>query len=187
MDSFDLSRTSKYKVDQIIKTKYGGRYSKKEAVDKGGAGIGGLLYYESNAEDAAYFKCNIELLKKGIIFYFRDLDENKMLLFNFDEIVSISLLKDADILVKKRFSIFRKMLQWGFEYHTARIMLFEQEIISDYKPELIVKCKDYKDLKFEVHRIKPQPVIGFLHQIQDLISIHMDMKEFEYIDEALNS
>ena len=145
-----------------------------------------MLYYESNSEDAAYYKCNIELLKNGLIFYFRDLEENKILLFSFDEINGISLIKEADILVKKRFSIFRKLLRWGFDYYTAKIMLFEQEIISDYHPELIIKCKDYKDLKFEVHRIKPRPVINFLNQIKEDIPIKVDMKEYEYIEEELS-
>ncbi len=182
MDRFNLTRTSKLKIDSIITKKYGGRYSRKESWKMDGSGTGGLIHYK-DGENGAFLKCNIELLKQGIAIYFRDLEINDLLLFNLDEIESISLAKEMDLLNRRDSSLFSKLIKSGIPYFRAKILLLEKDIIHEYPAILEIKATDYQKLEFEVIKSNPYKIAEILKKLQPRLSteIQINIQEYGYI------
>lgn len=181
MDNFDFFRTSKHKINYTISSKYEGRYTKKEAFAIGGSGIAGLVHYENLDENNKFLKVNLELLKGGLAVYYRNVDQNNITIFSFDEIEEIILTKEMHLLVDRKFSIFRRMINLGFSFWYAKIFLLEDEIIAEYKPELVIKSKNYEDMVLHISRVKPDPIIDFLSKISSKVKIAVNIEEYKYI------
>ncbi len=181
MDNFDFFRTSKFKIDDVITSKYGGRYSKSEAFNLGGIGIAGLIHYKNEEENSPFLKVNLELLRGGLAIYYRNIDQNNVTIFSFDEISKISLKKESHILVPKSYSIFNKLLKLGFNFYTAKLFLLEQEIIAEYKPELIIESNQYDDMVMYVHRKSPMPIVDFLKKASSQVDLLIDIAEYKYV------
>lgn len=181
MDTFDLNKTSNLKVDSVIRKKYGGRFSRSEQWEKKGIGVGKLLLYDE--DDGTHFKSNIELVREGLVIYYRNLTINKAIILGYDEVESISLIKEDDILVAKRFSIFKRLLKMGVSYYNAKIFLLEPEIINEYKPELTLLLKEYDPIKLIVHRRNPHDVADLLQKIDHPLPIEINLLQYKYAEQ----
>lgn len=164
----------------------GGHYTKREAMNIGGIGVGGLKYLQG-AEDVDkikrdyYLRSNIETLKNGIAFYLRDDSGNYMLLIHKTEILSISFDKEHDELIEReKFSLFEKCLAKGIPYHYAKLMLMEDEII-DLKPtKLKVITSGLDEINFECTRRNPLKVKEYFLNSPFADKFVEDYRTYEY-------
>lgn len=181
MDTFDLNKTSKVRVNNAIHTRYGGRYSTSEIFKLGRAGVAGMIYFDESLESGKHVKVTLERLKNGLAIYFRNIDENRVLIFNFEEIMEVKLVKEEDILVKKSPSIFSLLLKMGVNYHYAKMFLLEHEIINEYKAELTIYPNQFEPIKLFITRKKPEPIIEFVDNLKDAVQSLISLKTFSYI------
>jgi hypothetical protein len=181
MDSFDLNSTSKLRVNNVISKSYGGRYSRSEALQMKRIGAGGMIYMDETLKKDTHVKCTLEILKGGLAIYFRNIDENRILIFAYDELESISFTKEADILVEKPYSIFKSLLSFGVNFFYARIFLFEHEIINDFKAELLISPQSYSNLKLFVTRKSPKAIGVLLQNLKHKVNTNIDIQEYKYI------
>ena len=181
MDSFDLNRTSKLRVNNIINTQYGGRFSATEIMQNGRVGAAGMIFYDATLGEGKHVKVTLERLKSGLAIYFRNIDENKLLLFNYNEVNEITLLKEEDILVKKSPSLFTFLKNIGVNYYYARMFLFEHEIINEYKAELTIYPSNFDEIKLYVSRKNPKVIVDFVDCISDKINKRIDLKTYAYM------
>jgi len=101
----NLEKVSRIKRNNLIVEYCGGQYTKREAVNVGGVGVGGLKYIDGaeqvdTIKRRAYLRSNIETLKNGLAFYLRDDEGNYMLLIHSSEILNIMLMEDEIIDLK---------------------------------------------------------------------------------------
>ena len=181
MDSFDLNRTAKLRVNNVISKSYGGRYSRSEALQLKRIGVGGMIFMDESLKENTHVKCTLEILKGGLAIYFRNIEENRILIFSYDEIAHISFTKEADILIDKSYSIFKSLLSFGVNFFYARIFLFEQEIINDFKAEVLITPESYSNLKLFVTRKSPKPIVDFLQILENKVKVKIDIQDYKYI------
>ncbi len=148
MQVIDLKRNSRIKAAAIIDREYGGRSNFRQAVRKGGIGIGSLRYIEGIAlvdqqkDHNKFYKANIELYNNGLGMYIYNVDENYLVLVGQDEIESFRLSKPLDVIKPANFSFFSKMTEMGMDYYKCRFMLLEHEIIEHHPVSFHLHLKD---------------------------------------------
>jgi len=183
----NLEKVSRIKRNNLIVEYCGGQYSKREAVNIGGVGIGGLKYIDGaeqvdTIKRRAYLRSNAETLKNGLAFYLRDDEGNYMLLIHSSEILNISFDKEPDRLKRRQaFSLFEKCLSKGIPYHYAKLMLMEDEII-DLKPaKLKVITTHLDEINFECTRRNPIKIEEFFSNSPFSDKFNTDYKTYEYV------
>ncbi len=187
MKILNLEKLSRIKRHNLILEYCGGQYTKREAVNVGGVGVGGLKYLDGaeivdSIKREYYLRSNVETLKNGLAFYLRDNAANYMLLMHQAEIFSISFDKEKDELKEReKFSLFEKCLQKGVPYHYAKLMLMEDEII-DLKPtKLKIITTGLDEINFECVRRNPLKVKEYFQNSQFADKFMEDYNTYEYL------
>lgn len=168
MQLFNIASQGEIKSTAYINANCGGRYTRKEAYNIGGIGMGGLRYVSGiDAIDALdtqeRFRANIELLKEGLGIYVRSLKYNYLLAIAASEILQITLIKEEDVLHNAEFSFTHKLLGWGMSYHYARIMLLDNEIDTLHDTFFSVVTEG-GTFKFSYKRHNPHKLDALLSQ-----------------------
>lgn len=164
MKVLNLEKVSRIKRNNLVVEYCGGHYTKREAMNIGGIGVGGLKYLEGaemvdSIKRQYYLRSNIETLKNGIAFYLRDDAGNYMLLMHKSEILSISFDKENDKLRERsNFSLFKKCLSKGIPYHYSKLMLMEDEIVNLNPTKLKIVTTGLDEINFECSRRNPLKV-----------------------------
>ena len=160
----NLEKVSRIKRNNLVVEYCGGHYTKREAMNIGGIGVGGLKYLEGaeiidSIKRDYYLRSNIETLKDGLAFYLRDNAGNYMLLIHKSEILSISFDKENDELKERsKFSLFEKCIAKGIPYHYSKLMLMEDEIVKLNPTKLKLITSGLDELNFECTRRNPLKV-----------------------------
>lgn len=148
MQVIDLKRNSRIKAATIIDREYGGRSNFRQAIKKGGIGIGSLRYISGidrvdqlKSQDK-FYKANIEFYHNGMGMYIYNVDENYLVLMAQNEIDSFKLSKPLDVIKPATFSFFSKMTEMGMDYYKCRFMLLEHEIIEHHPVAFHLHLKD---------------------------------------------
>lgn len=187
MKVLNLEKVSRIKRSNLIIEYCGGQYSKREAVNIGGVGVGGLKYIAGaemvdTIKRRDFLRSNVETLRDGIAFYLRDEEGNYMLLMQNTEILSISLDKEADQLKERQnFSFFEKCLAKGIPYHYARLMLMEDEIIKLNPTKLKIITSALDEINFECTRRNPKKIQDYFMNSPFADKFVMDYNTYEYI------
>ena len=179
MHSFDLLKTSQTKVNVLINKEYGGKYSSNESWALGGIGIGGFSLFEENEVGRKRLRGNFELLKNGLALYLRNIDKNLIFLWSWDEIVSISITKKKDILVRQKPSAFSFLYRMGLNYHYARIFLLDREMIEDHKTFITINLQEFESIVLEVTRFNPLPIVDVFKKVDRLL-LHNDIETYQW-------
>lgn len=167
MKILNLEKVSRIKRNNIVVEHCGGHYTKREAFNIGGVGVGGLKYLEGaemvdSIKRQYYLRSNVETLKNGIAFYLRDDKGNYMLLMHKSEILSISFDKENDTLRERsNFSLFKKCLSKGIPYHYSKLMLMEDEIVALHPTKLKIITTGLDEINFECTRRNPLKIKEF--------------------------
>ena len=118
MQVIDLKRNSRIKAGSIIDREYGGRSNFRQAVKKGGIGIGSLRYIDGiDAVDQQkgqdkFYKANIEFYNNGMGMYIYNVDENYLVLIGQDEIDLFRLFKPLDVIKPQTSRSSARCLTW---------------------------------------------------------------------------
>lgn len=161
MKILNLEKVSRIKRHNLILEYCGGQYTKREAMNIGGIGVGGLKYLNGaeivdSIKREYYLRSNIETLKNGLAFYLRDDSGNYMLLIHQSEILSVSFDKESDELRERtKFSLFKRCLEKGIPYHYSKLMLMEDEIVDLKTTKLKIITSGLDEVNFECTRRNP--------------------------------
>lgn len=185
MDSFDLFKVPRHRVNQTINAQYGGRYTGRDLLKGMGTGTAGLSFIEKNENEEIRLKVNLERLKEGMAVYFRNIDHNKVLLFRFDEIEHIKITKEADLLVQKRPSLFNWLYHSGINYFWSRVFLLEKEIISTYPVEVIIQIKEFEPILLFCSRRNPARIVRYLEGLQPFVPLTKTVELFRFMHQGL--
>jgi hypothetical protein len=148
MQVIDLKRNSRIKAGSIIDREYGGRSNFRQAVKKGGIGIGSLRYIggidavDQQKDQDKFYKANIEFYNNGMGMYIYNVDENYLVLIGQDEIDLFRIFKPLDVIKPANFSFFSKMSDMGMDYYKCRFMLLEHEIVEHHPVSFHLHLKD---------------------------------------------
>ena len=171
MKILNLEKVKKVKRAQIVKEYCGGQYSRKEAFDAGGIGIGGL-HYENGAELVDKIKkmdtlrANVESFKSGFGFYLRENEGNYLLLLRYSDILNISFYKNDDELIEREgFSLFKSCLKRGIPYHYSKLMLMEDEIKEMHQPKVKIVTTDLDEINFICSRKNPLKIRDYFRSL----------------------
>lgn len=168
MQLIDLKRHSRLKAANIIDRDYGGRTRFKEAVQKGGIGIGRLIYkggltpVDEYKEEGKFYKANLEVYKNGLGLYIYNVDDNFLILLDTDEVKKFRLYKPLDVIKPANFSFFTRMMGLGFDYYKCRFMLLEQEIVEYHPISLAIDLADGTVIETTIKRNSPKRHREFL-------------------------
>lgn len=161
MQVIDLKRNSRLKAGAIIDREYGGRSNFRQAVKKGGIGIGSLMYIsgidpiEQLKDHDKFYKANIEIYNKGLGMYIYNVDDNYLVLFDKDEIDHFRISKPLDVIKPANFSFFKKMMEFGMDYYKCRFMLLEHEIVEHHPVSFHIHLKDGSEAITNVKKMNP--------------------------------
>jgi len=184
----NLEKTSRVRKGNLIYEYCGGQYSRKEAMEVGGIGVGGLKYLDGatkvdEIKRRSYLRSNTETLRDGLGFYLRDEQGNYMLLLHNTEILSISFDKSPDEIRRRdKFSWFQWCLDKGIAYHNARLMLMEDEIVKLNPTTLKVITHGLDEINFECHRRNPHPVGEYFANSRYADKFSSDYQTFTFVD-----
>lgn len=167
MQLFNIASHGEIKSTAYINANCGGRYTRKEAYNMSGIGMGGLRYVSGidtidALETHERFRANVELLRNGLGIYVRSLRQNYLLAIPATEITEITLIKKEDTLHDAEWSFTQKLLDWGVPYHYAKIMLLDNEIGSLHDTFFSVMT-DKHTFTFQYKRYNP-------HKLDELLS-----------------
>lgn len=161
MQVIDLKRNSRVKANVIIDREYGGRSTFRQAVKKGGIGIGSLMYQSGLKEvdqikdKEKFYKANIELYNNGLGIYIYNVDDNFLVLLDKEEIESFRISKPLDVVRPANFSFFSKMMEFGIDYYKCRFMLLEHEIVEHHPVSFHMHLADGSELIANVKKMSP--------------------------------
>lgn len=152
----------------------GGRFGLKESLLNKGVGVSGLEYYSGYEEMDAFkmkgkaIRVTLERYKKGIGLYMRNIDINYALLIGIDELESIAIEKQVDLINRDSGGLYKLLRRLGVGFLTARIFLLETDKVN-YPPLLLqFKTKDNQEIHFEIETIRPNKVIEFINRIENV-------------------
>ena len=161
MQVIDLKRNSRIKAGSIIDREYGGRSNFRQAVKKGGIGIGSLRYIggidavDQQKDQDKFYKANIEFYNNGMGMYIYNVDENYLVLIGQDEIDLFRLFKPLDVIKPANFSFFSKMSDIGMDYYKCRFMLLEHEIVEHHPVSFHLHLKDGSEATTHIKKRTP--------------------------------
>jgi len=161
MQIINLKRISRVKAGVIIDREYGGRSSFRQAVKKGGIGIGSLRYIEGfpdideAKEENKFYKANLEFFHNGMGMYIYNVDDNFLVLLDKKEIDHFKLSKPLDVIKPANFSFFSKMNEMGVDYYKCRFMLLEHEIIEQHPVSFHLYLKDGTEVITNIKKTSP--------------------------------
>jgi len=161
MEIIDLKRTSRVKAGVIIDREYGGRSNFRQAVKKGGIGIGSLMYLsgfeqiEQLKDKDKFYKANIEFYNEGMGMYIYNVEDNYLVLIDKDEIDHFRLSKPLDVIKPANFSFFSKMMEFGMDYYKCRFMLLEHEIVEHHPVSFHLHLKDGTEVVTNIKKTSP--------------------------------
>ncbi|MBK8518227.1 MAG: hypothetical protein IPL55_18675 [Saprospiraceae bacterium] len=143
MKIIDLSNKSNSLVDKHINEYCGGKILENKWISLINRGVGGMTFFDINGgEETKEFKVNIGFFKQGIGLYFQKAFTNKLVLLKLEEIKSVEVVKEADILRPYSFSIFSLLSKAGLKHSTASSYLIPKEIIKEDKAKCIIMIED---------------------------------------------
>ena len=185
MQLINLQSSSYYKLKPAI-DKLGGRFGFKESVLTKGVGVSGLEYYSGYQELDAFkvkgkaIRVTLEKYKKGVGIYMRNIDINFALLIGNEELESIIIEKQIDLINRNAGGLYKFMTKLGFGFLTARIFLLETDKVTF--PPLLLKFKTIENLEinFEIETLRPTKVIEFVNRIEN-INIVNNVKGFQEV------
>lgn len=173
MHLINLDSSSYYKLKPAI-DKLGGRYGLKESLLTKGVGVSGLEYYSGYDEMDAFkvkgktIRVTLEKYKNGVGLYMRNIDINFALLIGIDELESIVIEKQVDLINRDAGGLYKILRKLGIGFLTARIFLLETDKVN-YPPLLLqFKTKDNQEIHFEIETIRPNKVIEFINRIENV-------------------
>ncbi len=161
MQIINLKRTSRIKAGVIIDRDYGGRPTFRQAVKKGGIGIGSLRYLsgfkevDEQKEENKFYKANLEFYHKGMGMYIYNVDDNFLVLLDTEEIKCFKLSKPLDVIRPANFSFFSKMVEMGMDYYKCRYMLLEHEIVEHHPVSFHLELKDGTEVISNIKKSSP--------------------------------
>ena len=166
---YDLESSALHKFEDKIR-QLGGRFSISEKLTKKGVGTSGLAFNASynihkiiDSEDQT-LQVNLELIKNALVFYLRNRNFSFGIVIKNNLISHLSITKKNDLIADGKLLIFKKMIQYGYDYLIARNMILEMDKI-EFNPLLFtVHLTDGKTISFEIDKFNPKGVIRFLRE-----------------------
>lgn len=185
MQIFNLTQYASIKADKYINTHCGGRYTRKEAYDIGGIGIGRLRYKGGignidSIDTQEQFRANLETFRQGLGVYVRSLSYNFLLAIPSAEILRIHFSKELDLVKEARFSWTRQLMSMGMPYHYAKVMLLDQEIEKVHESYLHFETLGM-DMKFLVKRNDPRKLLHYFEQGPYSECFTSDLKGYQFV------
>lgn len=124
-------------------------------------GISGFTFFDHQLSDEKNkFKCHIVIYEKGIGVYFRNYASNYLIIIIKEELKSISILKNSDIIKPFSFSLFTLLRKLGFHYEYASKYLMPAEIVEDHKATFQIKLEE-TFFNFELEKTTTENLISF--------------------------
>lgn len=192
MRILDLTSQSRHKASGIILREYGGRYKLKDALSRGGIGIGRLLYIDGIAgvdrdkEVDKYYKANIEIYRNGIGIYIYNVDDNYLVLLDKEEIKSIHISKPLDVIKPSTFSFFQTMMSLGIDYYKCRYMLLEHEIVEYHPVHIDLHLADDQVMKMQIKKSNPYKHLTFFKNNPHDIPVREDIHGHLLLDTEID-
>lgn len=190
MQVINLKRTSRVKAGVIIDREYGGRSTFRQAVKKGGIGIGGFVYIgglseiERLKDKDKFYKANIELYNGGLGLYIYNVDDNFLVLLDKTEIDYFRISKPLDVIKPASFSFFSKMMDYGMDYYKCRFMLLEHEIVEHHPVAFHLHLKDGEEIIANVKKVSPYKHCKFFKENALGIPFKQEIHSHLIIDES---
>ncbi|MFZ1524583.1 MAG: hypothetical protein WAT22_07185, partial [Saprospiraceae bacterium] len=85
----------------------------------------------------------LSFFKNGLGVYFRNIENNRLVLLTNQEIRSILIEKRSDVVRPFDFSMFTLLMKLGVNYHIAKKILMPKEIIEDNAGICIITTEDH--------------------------------------------
>ncbi|MBK7635302.1 MAG: hypothetical protein IPJ13_14255 [Saprospiraceae bacterium] len=86
---------------------------------------------------------SLSFFKNGLGVYFRNIENNRLVLLTNQEIRSILIEKRSDVVRPFDFSMFTLLMKLGVNYHIAKKILMPKEIIEDNAGICIITTEDH--------------------------------------------
>ncbi len=134
MKIIDLANKSNGFAERHIREYCGGRTIQSRWTNLLNKGVGGLTFIDSEArEENKKHRVIISFFNDGLGFYFRNIYRNRLILLKTEQIKSIEIVKNQDIIRPFSFSLFSILASAGVRYSTASAYLTPREIIKEEK------------------------------------------------------
>lgn len=178
---FNLETVETYKLNREISLKAGGRFSVFQKISGKALGIGGMKYVSGLAlDDRKNHTSNVEVLKNGLLFYFRANFSNFAFVVPFHDIYDIQISKPEDVIATDFRSMFGALLKMKSNYLTARRYLLEHESINFHPIIITIDIIEHGKIELEITKVKAQKVIDFWHSL-DRINVKSNIEGFKLV------
>lgn len=149
----------------------------KASFRKGGFknGISGFTFIDpQNCEAKNKFKCHLVVYEKGLGIYFRNFGSNYLIIIQKEEIKSIAVLKNSDVIKPYAFSLFSLLKNLGLHYENASKYLMPAEIIEEYKANFQIRLEETY-FNFELEKITTEELVSFFefNMYKDILRINV--------------
>ncbi len=161
MKIIDLKKFSGPFVEKQISEYCGGKDNNRGIF---GNHVTGLLYHDpSYGIKGPTHKVAISFFKSGLGLYFRNLENNRMILLKYPHIKSVEILKQPDIVRPYDYSMFSALMKWGVSYHHAKNFLMPKEIIVENLGTCTIVTEDHI-FKFVIKKMNSTKVGQIFNQ-----------------------
>lgn len=182
MDFINVDSSASHKISGIINSRLGGSLGLIETFNLRGKGISGLYYASGikgwEQKENSNTHVAIERFKEGVGFYLRNIRDNYVVLISSAEVQKIEIIKETDLILPKKRSLFKSFLKWRFPYHIAKIFVLEAEEVEMHSPKILFYLNNGQALEFSISRINPYPVYDFIERHFQGFVIEKDIKDF---------
>ena len=164
MKIIDLAQNSNEFAERYIKEYCGGRNIVTPKTNLGFKDIKGLTFVDPEA--TGYFKTYkviICFFNDGIGLYFRNFFRNKLILIKKDQIKSIEIEKNVDIIRPFTFSLYSLLSRAGVGHSTAASYLTPREIIKEEAANCTFRTEDHF-FNFLIEKTTPEKLVSQLKE-----------------------
>lgn len=175
MKIINLKKYKGISVDRQIEALCGSKKSSASKLSFFGDHISGLHYCDPEYGIVTpTHRVSISLFSKGLGIYFRNIENNRLVLIPYEEIVYASVKKNADIIQPYRFSPFSILSKMGFSFSTIKSWLMPKEIMESH-PGLCEFGTQEHIFSFIIDKNTPERVIQKLNNspIGDILQIEI--------------
>ncbi|MBK8625335.1 MAG: hypothetical protein IPN86_07165 [Saprospiraceae bacterium] len=145
MKIIDLTKTSKLKLRNEVERICGGQSIEDQWISGPGRGLGGFAFKDNllaDDQNKNLFNCNLAFYKNGLGIYFRNGFSNYLVLIHEDEISSIELEKNSDIIKPYKYSLYSLLIKIGINPSKAAEYLMPKEIVKENIAYCIIRLPE---------------------------------------------
>jgi hypothetical protein len=170
MKIIDLKKYAGASAQKQIDDYCGGKVDRNKFLGFFDNHIIGLQYCDPGYNIAGpTHNASISLFKNGLGIYFRNLENNRLVLLTNQEIRSISIEKRSDIVRPFNFSIFTMLMKSGISYHRSKKFLMPKEYLEENAGICNISTEDHH-FTFTIKKMNAAKV-GDIFQQSNLSSV----------------